>query len=277
MATLKPLMTAALGLLALGVSPAAGAAGPEGPGIDAVELFREGRPARDSVENRFFLKEGRFELTPMLGYVPNNPFAQRFVGGIGMGYHFSEAFAVQGLVTYSPDLGTSDLKGLTGTLLRIADEGGTREFQQPLDKITLSFAANVVWAPLYGKINLIGETVLNFDLYFLAGVGMNSKTNYFACLEDDQVAINNSDASCTASGPATTEVVVGPNVGMGFNFFLNQSVAFKLDGRMNFYVDGVPQYDPTEPVEGNRLYNNIVVSGGVSIFFPKMQERIYDF
>lgn len=274
MATLKPLLTATAGLLALGAPQLAHAAGPEGPGIEAVDLFRNGRPSRASVDNRFFLKKNRFELSPMLGYVPNNPFAQRFVGSVGMAYHFSEVFSVQGLVSYSPDLGTSDLKGLTSTLIQIASDGGDRGFQQPLDKVTLAFSANAVWAPLYGKINLVGETVLNFDLYFVGGFGMNSKTNYFAFENPD--ATSSSDFVALDDSPGS-EVVVGPNVGMGFNFFLNQSVAFKLDGRMNFYVDNKPQYASDEPSDGNQLYNNIVVSGGVSIFFPKMQERIYDF
>ena len=270
MAYLKPLFTAALGLAALCAAPSAHAAGPDGPGIDAIELFRKGRPARSPVQNRFFLKKNRFELSPMLGYVPNNPFAQRFVGGVGMGYHFTESFAVQGLITYSPDLGTSDLKGLTTTLIRIATSSGDRGFQQPLDKITLAFSANAVWSPLYGKINLLGEKVLNFDLYFVLGVGMNSKTNYFAResdLEEGTVQLDK----------LGTDVTVGPNAGAGFNFFLSQSVALKLDGRMNFYVAKGPQYDLDEPAPGNRLYNNFVVAGGVSLFFPKMQERVYDF
>jgi outer membrane beta-barrel protein len=270
MAYLKPLFTAALGLAALCAPAVADAAGPEGPGIDAIELFRSGRPARSPVQNRFFLKKNRFELSPMLGYVPNNPFAQRFVGGVGMGYHFTEAFAVQGLITYSPDLGTSDLKGLTTTLIRIAASSGDRNFQQPLDKITLAFSAAMVWAPLYGKINLLGEQVLNFDLYFVLGAGMNSKTNYYA--REDTVAEGE-----VALDKVGTGVTVGPNAGVGFNFFLSQSVALKLDGRMNFYVAEKPQYDQDAPSEGNRLYNNFVVAGGVSVFFPKMQERVYDF
>jgi len=267
---LKTLLLAGLSAAALSTATAADAAGPEGPGIEALEQFRKGRPAPPSVQNRFFLKSNRFELSPMLGYVPNNPFAQRFVGGVGAGYHFSESFALQGLFTYSPDLGVSDLKGLTETLIRIASSSGDSSFQQPLDKVTLSFSAAAVWAPLYGKINLIGETVLNFDLYFVGGVAMNSKSNYFARESE-------SEPGTVELIERDTEVKVGPQVGLGFNFFLNQSVAFKIDGRMNFYVDNAPQYSQDDEVTESRLYNNFVVAGGVSVFFPKMQERIYDF
>ena len=268
MANLQPLLTAAVASLALGASSVAYADGPTGPGIEALNLHRNGRPARPSIDNRFFLKAERFEIAPFLGYVPNNPFAQRFVGGAFVGYHFDERFAVQGMISYSPDLGTGDLKGLTRTLLRIAAVAGEGEFQQPLDKVTLGFSANAVWAPLYGKINLIGETILNFDLYFTAGLSMNAKSNYFARLQNPR-----DPTTPVQLDPAGNEVKFGPNVGLGMNFFLTQSVAFKIDARMNFYVDEQPQYDPNVPVLNNRLYNNLVTSGGVSVFFPKMQER----
>jgi len=266
MANLQPLLTVAA--LALGASTVAHAEGPTGPGIEALALHTQGRPARPSIDNRFFTKSERFEISPMFGYVPNNAFAQRFVGGLGVGYHFSESFAIQGLVTYSPDLGESDLKGLTRTLLRIAAVTGDGTFQQPLDKVTLGFSANAVWAPLYGKINLIGETILNFDLYFVAGLSMNAKSNYFARLDSPT-----DPTSAVRLNPEGNEVKFGPNLGMGMNFFLTQSLALKVDARMNFFVDEEPQYDRNVPALNNRLYNNFVTSGGISVFFPKMQER----
>lgn len=269
MSSLKHFLTVIAGVLALATVNVAEAA-PQGPGIDALEQFRRGRPAPSSVQNRFFLKSKRFELAPTLGVVPNNPFARRYVGGVTVGYHFSEALAVQGVFSYSPDLGVGDLKGLTSTLINIAAGTGNRTFQQPLDKVTVAFAASAVWAPLYGKINLIGERVLNFDLYFAGGITMNSKKNFYA-KEDSQNPGN------VILDPRNTEVKVGPNVGLGFNFFLSQSVAFKLDGRMHFYVDNAPQYDEAVAVDENRLYNNFVVAGGVAVFFPKMEDRIYDF
>lgn len=268
MVHLKPLLTTAAALMALSGSSAAFAAEPTGPGAQALELHRKGPPPRPSIDNRFFLKKDRFEVSPMLGYVPNNPFAQRFVGGVAVGYHFSESLSVQGMFSYSPDLGESDLKGLTRTLLRIAAVANEAGFQQPLDKVTLGFAANAVWAPLYGKINLVGETILNFDLYFVAGLHMGTKTNYFA-----QLQTQSDPASPVVLNPAGNEVIFGPTLGMGFNFFLTQSVAFKIDARMNFFVDEQPAYDPNIPPAGNRLYNNFVTSGGVAFFFPKMQER----
>jgi hypothetical protein len=67
----------------------------------------------------------------------------------------------------------------------------------------------------------------------------------------------------------------GPVLGTGANFFINQTMALKLDARFNFYVGDEPQYDPDAPAGGKRFYNNFVLAAGVSFFFPKMSRRAY--
>src|SRR5690606_11358490 len=58
------------------------------PGIEALEELREGRKPPSPVQNRFFLKAKRFEITPMVGSSPNNPFASRFSVSLALAYHF---------------------------------------------------------------------------------------------------------------------------------------------------------------------------------------------
>ena len=230
-------------------------------------------PEYNSVMNRFFVKSKRFELAPVLGYVPNNPMAKRYVGGTLLAYHFNEQLAAEGAILYAPDLGSADLKDLTHTLVAIANEGsGQVGFQQPVDKMTLGATFAARWAPVYGKINLIGERVVNFDLYGTAGIGLLVVSKYYAKY----------DGTITV-GPPTNLVfsenasVVPVNVGIGFDFFINGSVALKIDARNYLYTDFEPQYDPDELIEEKRLYNNFVASTGVSIFFPKSRPRQYDF
>lgn len=263
----------------LGVTPAVAAS----PGIEAIREFRSGTTSHpDSIENRFFLKENRFEIAPAFGYVPNNPFARRFVGGAIVAYHFSEELAAEANISYSPDLGAGDLKGLTKTLVQIAQTGtGDANFQQPLEKVTLAANFGARWAPIYGKINLVGETVLNFDFYGVGAIGFASKANHYACAPNGPT-----DANC-AGDPAAivvdhyvgSEVEITPVIGIGLNVFFTQSIALKLDVRDMFWVDGLPDYDPNdnEPVQGSRLYSNLVTSVGVSVFFPKMKPRLYNF
>jgi outer membrane beta-barrel protein len=246
------------------------------PARKALKELTAGENDYNVVQNRFFLKKDRFELSPMAGYVPNNPFAKRYIGGVLAAYHFSETLAAEGAFLYSPDLGVNDLKDLTHTLVGIAREGsGDVEFQQPVDKMVLGATVAARWAPVYGKINLLGERILNFDLYGTAGMGLLTVDKYYAVYDDD---------APEGVVPTKLEVVeVKPvlplNLGIGMDFFLSSSVALKIDARNYLYIDSKPDYDPDpgNQVTENRLYNNFVASAGVSVFFPKMKPRYFDF
>lgn len=262
---------ALLGLAALAPVAHAGAK----PAEDALNGVSDAKKY-NVVQNRFFLKEKRFEVAPVAGYVPNNPFAVRYVGGLLVAYHFSETLAAEGAFMYSPDLGANDLKGLTNTLVGIASqEGDSAEvtFQQPVEKMVMGATFAARWAPVYGKINLIGERVLNFDFYGVAGLGLLSIKEYYA----RPGATDANGAPSTQLDFEQNKAKVPVNLGVGFDFFLGSSVAVKLDARNYLYIDSKPQYDPNVPEEESRLYNNFIASVGVGLFFPKMKPRQYDF
>jgi outer membrane beta-barrel protein len=231
-----------------------------------LETQRTFVPPRKAVQNRFFLKEERFEFSPIIGFVPNDPMVNRITGGLLVAYHFNESLAAEGAFIYSPDLGDADIKGLTKTLVQIAQQGnGEVEFQQPLDKLELGATFAVRWSPVYGKISLIGEGILNFDVYGVAGIGMLS-TNLFYAQYNDAVGVELSIPQ--------RQLRIPVNLGMGINFFLSQRTALKIDARSYLYQGPVPQYDPNVPVNENRLYNTLVASFGASVFFPKMKPRM---
>jgi len=238
---------------------------------DALTEFRQGAPPKNAVENRFFLKEERFEITPSLGYVPNDPFVKRYIGSVMFAYHFTEELATEATVMYAPDLGEEDLKELTSTLVQIAnDEKGQGSFQQPLNKMILGASFDVRWAPVYGKLNLIGERVLNFDFYGTAGVGLLSSQQYYATLDESgkEDAVTLQDVGSSAHPNV--------NLGLGFNFFLSSALALKIDGRSYLYIDKKPDYDPSDnqSPDESRLYNTFVATLGLAFFFPTMGERL---
>lgn len=277
---MNPVKTLLLAALALGACassallPAGSAYAGEGdsPGIEALSNFRVPSKSTNPVQNRFFLKAKRFELTPQFGYVPNNPFARRFSVGLGFGYHFSELVSLQGSFDFAPDLGEQDLKALTGILL---DRATDDEFTQPLDKVTLSAAFGVNFAPFYGKINLLGETVVNFDFFGFLGIGMVVQTEYAAVENPDAVTGTLQDV--VDLNKLETEVRPAPIIGLGGNFFLTQTIALRVGSRFALIIDDKPLYDPDNPDTGLRVNNLFTASAGVSFFFPKMKPRLYDF
>lgn len=272
MRAIIPLLAPLLALLGLvATSPDARAGSREAR--QALAELNEGRKPYNVVQNRFFLKENRFEIAPVLGYVPNNPMVRRYVGGLLAGYHFSEVLAAEGCIMYAPDLEQGDLKDLTHTLVRIGNEEGTEaEFQQPLDKMILGATFAARWAPVYGKINLIGERVLNFDFYLVGGLGMLSIHKYYATYDDSRTPP-------TGIRENERKAVVPVNLGFGFDFFVTSTLAVKLDARSYLYADKKPDYDPAEgtQVTESRLYNNFVATTGVAVYFPKMHARRYQF
>ena len=249
------------------------------PADNAIEIFRNGPERKDVVQNRFFLKTGRFELAPMGGLVPNNPMVKRYLGGLQLAYHFSETFAAGGQILYSPDLGVNDLKGLTTTLVQIASGStstGGFEFQQPVDKLILGATFSAQWAPVYGKINILGETVLNFDLYGEAGIGMLAIQKAYARYDAAAGPETGIPVSIASDGNA---VRVPLSVGAGLNIFLNQGISLKLDARSLMYVDKAPDYtrDDGAAEEESRLYSAFAVTTGLGFYFPKMNPRLSDF
>ncbi len=244
----------------------------------ALKEAMEGRQPYNVVQNRFFLKENRFELSPTLGYVPNNPFVRRYIIGVMGAYHLSETFAVEGAVMLAPDLGNSDVKDLTRTLVIIAADAssGANRFQQPLNKMTLAGTFAARWAPVYGKINLVGESVLNFDFYFTGGLGLLSLAEYRA-VYNSSCTDPSTGCDVVDLGTATPVAVVPVNLGAGMDFFLTSSLALKLDARSYLYLDKKPQYDPRTPETESRIYNAFLATLGVSIYFPSMEPRLFDY
>ncbi|MCB9761390.1 MAG: hypothetical protein H6739_16225 [Alphaproteobacteria bacterium] len=127
---------------------------------------------KNVVQNRYFLKEKRLRSPPWQGHPeqPHGAALRRRRAALLPLRREPLGWRADLLL---PDQGTADLKGLTNTLVQIAHNGDPNvDFQQPVDKMRLGATFSLNWAPVYGKINLFGQTVVNFDLYGSVGLGM---------------------------------------------------------------------------------------------------------
>lgn len=279
--TLSRLATLVLGLVGLLGATEAEAA--SNPARQALDEFYGKKAEPNVIQNKFFLKANRFEIAPALGYVPNNAFVSNPYGGAVLAYHFSESFSAEGMFLYAPNTGNAGVKGLTETLVDIAyDSNPETNFRQPLDRLQLGALFSARWAPIYGKINLIGEGVANFDMYGTGGVGL-------LMISKDHAELN---PEWGIDDTVTSPVIVDPqapmvatpalNLGIGLNFFVTQSIAIKLDARSAIYVADEPDYGNVDangnPAElDKRLYNTFLTTAGVSVFVPRMKPRMFNF
>ncbi len=256
----------------------------------ALGEFRGKKIPKNVIQNKFFLKTNRFELAPMLGYVPNNSFVDNYVGGAILAYHFTETLSAEGNFFVNPLPASLGVKNLTKTLLDIAYQGDQNTtFQQPLDSLFYSAVFSVRFSPVYGKINLVGNGVINFDVYGTAGLGIVGISKNIATVSDEY----KTSGGVNADGSAVDPVALNPsppidnrfavNLGVGFDFFLSQSVALKLDARALNYVGPAGDYGNTDPKTGDpiapesALQSAFVTTAGISIFVPKMKPRVFNF
>lgn len=176
-----------------------------------LNLFWGKRREVSVVQRRLVEKDGRFEATPFFATIPNDDFRAYFPVGLRLGYHFSEQFAVE----YSGAFAIPKDSGLTTYL---EDELGlkTAQVQQ---KIKHYHMLDVLWAPFYGKISLLGAKLTHFETYIGLGGGLvlSETVN-----EENPNAVEKRDAAGNAL--------------LGFRWFINEYVNIRTDYRHMFFA-----------------------------------------
>lgn len=202
------------------------------------------------IQKKDFMKIGRFEATPSVGFVTNDPFLNRYIAGVRLGYHLTEIFAIEGELSYSPDLGETDWKPLTSQLVN------ENNVSPDISKLTLVSNATFQFSPIYGKVALGGGNIIHFDIYGAFGMGITQTRDDLRALqaEGDPIAM-------------ATEVQIQPttNFGGGVRVVFNETLAVRVDGRSLVYIETVN----STTLE---MKNNFVLSGGVGFFFPNMDK-----
>jgi outer membrane beta-barrel protein len=212
--------------------PAAGAKSAAPPGASAeqeagdvseVDKDRLG-PLRERVRpvsGHLFLKEGRFEVSPAATLSIKDAFFTKYVLGGTLTYHATETLGFSLRAGYS--IPTVAASAQICTFAASDDGTTTRGCRRPtfseLDgqapgQITLMGGLDVQWSPIYGKVSLLAEQFLHFDLYGIAGA---SAVQY--------------------RGPGATTFTPGGNLGVGLHFFINRWVTLRTEFRDLIYVE----------------------------------------
>ncbi|MBM7114768.1 outer membrane beta-barrel domain-containing protein [Archangium primigenium] len=244
----KPPATAAPRPATSAVTNAAlgGSAEQEAGDVSEVDKDRMG-PLRERVQpvsGHLFLKNGRLEISPSATFSIKDAFFTKYIFGAALTYHATETLGLSLRAGYA-------LPTVAGAaqICTFSDEGGTttRGCRRPTfdelngqapGQINLLGGVDVQWAPIYGKMSLLAEKFLHFDLYGIAGV---SAVQYRA--------------------PAANTFTVGGNVGVGMRFFVNRWMTVRTEFRDLIYVEQA--VNPT-----TTLRNQLLFELGMSFFFP---------
>lgn len=220
--------------------------------VSEVDKDRVG-PLRERVRpvsGHLFLKKGRFEVSPSATASFNDAFFTKYMVGATIGFFPTEQFGIHARFGYAFPMVAGSAQICTTESTGSGTTRGCRppEFSQ-LDgrapgQIHLIGGLDAEYSPIYGKVGLVAEKFLHFDLYGLLGasaVGYNGPTGG------------------TGSKPYMT---VGGNVGVGSRIIFNKFMAVRAELRDLVYVEQV------QPIPATSLRNQLLFELGFSFFLP---------
>lgn len=206
-----------------------------------------------TIQKKNFMKIGRYEVGPSLGFVANDPFLHRRIVGLVADYHLTEIFAAELQFGYAPILGKGgesdpDWKPLSKQLLL------NNSVSPDISKLTAHGSLGLSFSPIYGKA-AVGKRIIIFDIYGHFGLGATRTQDDLVALqkEGDESAI----ATQTQLHPTTV-------IGGGARIAFNEGVAARIEGKSMSYVETV---DSTTL----EMKNNFILQANVSFFFPEME------
>lgn len=205
------------------------------------------------ISGQLYRKAGRFEVGLTGNLSITDAFFTKYFAGVSAGYHFTESLsaAVQ-LAT-----GRSVNSGSAVLCSRVAgcdDAAPGMLFQVP-GRIRAIYGAEVAWAPVYGKLNIVAEKVAHFDLSLLVGADV---------ISHDRVLERTDAAALAASGGTPPrDTSMGGHVGLGVRVFLAEWLAARLAVKDYVYAVKVPNVGA-----GGDVQNQFFTELGLAFFLP---------
>lgn len=220
-----------------------------------------------TMQSKNFLKLKRWELSPHVASVINDPFLKRRIIGTGIAYNLTEVFAVETMIDYGLDLGDADLTTLTQQIK------GNNNVAPDISRLLAFGDVSFVYSPIYGKAAVLGRKIVMFDVYGKFGMGIGQTK------DDGTVSgiLNNTDNQCPelstlADGTeeamfCQTQIEWHPTTsfGGGIRVIFSDSFAVRLEGRSLTYIETVN----STMLE---MKNNFIVQGSASFFLPTIKQ-----
>ncbi|MCA1663223.1 MAG: outer membrane beta-barrel domain-containing protein [Myxococcales bacterium] len=189
--------------------------------VEKAKLIAQKRGRR--ADERDFVKTARHELTLQGGYYVSDLLDGTFVVGGAYTYHLTEDAAIEASFGYS--------RVSSSVAARLEHDRGVTILPQQ-DRVYLVFT-DLVWSPVHGKMRMFADSIIHFDLYGAAGVGIIDNATSFG-----------------AAG----------QLGLGSKIFLSPSWAVRLDVRDQLYRQQI--------LSVRQYVNDFSLTLGVSVFLP---------
>jgi outer membrane beta-barrel protein len=186
------------------------------------------------IQRRYQPKTGRFQAYLGLTNIVNDPWFMGLGADVRLAYHLTETWGAE----------------LQGSFLSNSERQAIKDLYQEHDVGTSSVVsfkgytgAALMWTPIYGKMGYFNKRIIPFDMYFSVGAGSTKIDN--------------------GSGGSTV------HLGTGQTYALSKAMAFRWDFSWNL----VKAKSGSLATATETNYNNLLVSLGVSFFFPEAGYR----
>lgn len=190
------------------------------------------------IQKKFMPKTQRFQLFAAGTVMTNTPWYNNIGAKLNLSYNFTESFGLE----------------INSMFLTNSERESTKEIKEAHNLLAEQFiytksyvGLDLVWSPIYGKISSLDDTIVPFDMYFSLGGGTSS---------------TNSQEGSNAT----------IHVGLGQIFAISKSMAFRWDYSFNTF-SATPVVTATSGSPEKSNYNDLVLSAGISFFFPEVSYR----
>jgi outer membrane beta-barrel protein len=209
------------------------------------------------VPRKAFLKGGRLELSPFTGISVNDNLIRHYVFGADLNFFLTDVFWI----------------GLQGQYfihqLTTAEELLGSEFNRAptLNQYLYGGSLNFGYVPVYGKFALFNRSIISWEIWASAGVGVTITKVIPRDPANDSLAFQNTDLT--------------PNVGIGSRFFLLDWLTVNFALRDYFLPDKfeplpngtqvtppITTSDQAKAQAHSELVNNVMFYVGVGFYLP---------
>jgi len=196
-------------------------------GESALDLEEDARREKRTIkvlQKKNFLKIGKIEVGPHLGFVTNDPFLNRYLLGGNAAYHVTEVLAFELTGTFSPDFGDGDWKPIVTQLEE------NNNVLPDISKMLWNATVTAQFSPIYGKIAVLGGNIIVFDFYGMFGFGLAGTT-------DDTEALGCDGGETDPCQITANQVHATSTLGGGFRVAFSKRFATRIEGRTISYIE----------------------------------------
>lgn len=182
----------------------------------------------DVVQNRLYTKKGRMEVSARYGFYSDDPFQSMSTVGLYLGYHLNEFWSIHGFYASVSASNSAAYK-------TAVDNAGFTPVVNPAKTL---MGAEVRTSLIYGKLSLLGKSIIYYDLNIAAGVATQKN----------------------AQGSAMPILA-----GLGQQIYLNRTWFLTTDYRITFHSDDF-RADTASAWNRKRSVTSSWIQIGVGVF-----------